>query len=302
MRAQLLILVLLAGCSKAAPLPNPEGAVERSILGQTIQVVPHPVRVLAGNVGTLELALGLIDLKRFAAVPAEGYGYSILGRDPKRLDGIPKFPVFDAESILAAKPDLVLASDWQSYETISATRDAGLPVLRIPTPSTWEQLNRILLALGVAFDADAEAAALVKDLARRRKALAERTEPFKHLRAMAYSNFGTGGATAGAGSTWDLILQAAGVRNAATEEGIDGHEAIDLERLMEINPDLLLLSEDVGGDAALEDLHSLPNKGGLDALKSGWIMRMPSELYASSSHHMLDAAELLVERLEALKR
>lgn len=301
MRARLLILALVAGCSQAAPLPTPEGALERTILGQTITVVRRPVRVLAGNVGTLELALGLIDLERFAAVPTEGYEYSILGRDPELMDGMPKFPVFDAESILAAKPDLVLASDWQSFETISATRAAGLPVLRIPTPSSWEQLNEILLALGVVFDADAEAAALVKQLAERRKALAERTAPFKHLRAMAYSNFGTGGDTAGAGSTWDLILQAAGLRNAATEEGIDGHEAIDLERLMEINPDFLLLSEDVGGDAALQDLLSLPDQGGLNALKNGSIMRMPSELYASSSHHMLDAAELLVERLEALK-
>jgi iron complex transport system substrate-binding protein len=301
MRARLLILALAASCSPAAPVPAAEDAIERTVLGQTLLVTPHPVRVLAGNVGTLELALGLIDLKRFAAVPAEGYEYSILGRNPERIDGMPKFPVFDAESILAAEPDLVLASDWQSFETISATRAAGLPVLRIPTPSSWEQLDEILLGLGVAFDAEQEAAALVLDLAQRREALAKRTQPFKHLRAMAYSNFGTGGATAGKGSTWDLIMQAAGVRNAATEVGIDGHEAIDLERLMEINPEFLLLSEDVGGDAALEDLRSLPEQGGLEALKTGSIMRMPSELYASSSQHMLDAAELLVQRLEALQ-
>ena len=302
MRAPMLTLVLLASCSPAAPVPASKDAIRRTILGQTPLVTPHPVRVLAGNVGTLELALGLIELERFAAVPAEGYEYSILGRDPERLDAMPKFPVFDAESILAAQPDLVLASDWQSFETISATRDAGLPVLRVPTPSSWEQLDEILLGLGVAFDAQDKAAALVLELAQRRAALAKRTAPFKHLRAMAYSNFGTGGATAGAGSTWDLILQAAGLRNAATEEGIDGHEALDLERLMQINPDFLLLSEDVGGDAALVDLNSLPDKGGLNALKNGFIMRLPSELYASSSHHMLDAAELLVERLEALQR
>ena len=49
-------------------------------------------------------------------------------------------------------------------------------------------------------------------------------------RVLVYSNYGAGGATAGSGTTWDLILQASGLRNAAAEAGIGLGLVIALNR------------------------------------------------------------------------
>ena len=128
----------------------------------------------------------------------------------------------------------------------------------------------------------------------------ERSRPHAKLRALVYNNYGAGGTTAGKGSTWDLIIQTAGLRNAATEAGLEGHPSLDLEALLSLDPDLLLLSSGGSGDSTLTELRSLPRLTGLRPLQSGDIIRLPPTLFATSSQHMLDAAELLIARLEEL--
>lgn len=294
------LALLIGSCGDAGPRQVNPDLREVDFLGQTVYVPQHPTRMLASNVGALELLLGVASLDRICSIPAEGYEYSVLGDHPERLQNIHQFATFDAESVLATDPDLVLASDWQSPETCAAIAAAQVPTLRIPTPATWKELSEILLALGRVVGDEPRARDLNVSLRARREALHQRSQSRGKVRALVYSNYGAGGTTAGKGSTWDLIIQTAGLHNAASEAGLDGHPTLDLEALLSLDPDVLLVSAGPAGDSTLAELRSLPRLTGLRPLQSGAIIRLPSTLFATSSQHMLDAAELLVDQLEQL--
>lgn len=288
----------LFGCGGSAT-PERTDLVEVEFLGSTVRVPERAVRIAAGNVGTLELALGIVPMERFAAVPAEGYEYSVLGDDPALLDGKLQYATFEAEAVLAGDPDLVLASDWQALETCSALERAGVPVIRVPTPASWSDLEATLRDLGAVLGEPAAAEQICAALAARRKALLARAKPYAQLRALVYSNYGAGGATAAKGSTWEAIFTAAGLKNAATVAGMAGHPTLDLEALIDLDPDILVLSNDVTGEATLAELRALPPGSGLRPLApGGLILRLPQTLFATSSQHMLDAAESLIDQLE----
>ena len=71
---------------------------------------------------------------------------------------------------------------------------------------------------------------------------------------------------------------------------------IEFQRL--IDPDLLLVSENLEGvSPAIGTLRSHPSAQGLRALKTNQIVSLPASLYSTSSLRVLDAAELLVDRL-----
>ena len=117
---------------------------------------------------------------------------------------------------------------------------------------------------------------------------------------LSYTNYGSGGTTAGSGTSWDLMFELAGCRNAATEAGLAGHSPVDFEGLLALDPDVFLVGITPEGQASpsMEMLTSDSSLAGLEAVRQGRIVRLPAYLYSSSTHHLLDAAEELAKRLK----
>jgi iron complex transport system substrate-binding protein len=261
-----------------------------------------PDRLLPANASALDLVAVLVGPERLCAVPETAGGYASVRVDEEPWRSLPELVQYRAEEVLALEPELVIVHAWQDPETTRLLRRAGVPVVELPDVFEVEVLLAVVRSLGGILHADERAAALAAEIEARCERLAARA-PNVAPRAMYYSNYGTGGWTAGAGTAEDLVMRLAGLRNAAAEAGITKHGQIDLERLLALDPDVMIVCA-LGEDSELSTtrtyLGSEPVLRGLRAVRDERILLLPVRLYSSTSHHMLAAAEELADQLARL--
>ncbi|MBL8898820.1 MAG: ABC transporter substrate-binding protein [Planctomycetes bacterium] len=290
------LAALLAGFLSACG-PNEGERRYRLFGGEELLLRGAPRRVVAANAGCAEYLLDLLPPERIAALPAEVFEYA--ARPPERA-AWPEARLlarYESEAVLAHAPDLVLVTPWQPAEVGAALRRAGVPVLVVPEVRELEEAREILLFLGRVFEREARAEELWLDVERRAAALRERA-PEPAPRVLPYANLGDGGWTAGKGTTLDFALRLAGCTNLAAGAGFAGHARIDLEAVAHLAPEWIAIStEELSGgpSTTLAALRAAPLTSSLPALQKERVLRLPPRLAGSTTHHVIDAAELLRE-------
>ncbi len=153
--------------------------------------------------------------------------------------------------------------------------------------------------------ASARARAQVLEIEARRARLSARAARFAGLRALSYTNLGAGGWTSGSNTTGQILLELAGLTNAAAEAGLAGDAPADQERLLALAPDLFLVGRPDRSESSPPSanfLYAEPALQHLEALRARRVVALPPALFTSASPELLRGAELLVESLEAWER
>jgi len=268
--------------------------------GSTVLLEAPPARVLAGNASLLDSLILLIDPERMAALPSTAFDYSSLVEEPGAWAEVPLLKRFDAEEILAPEPDLVLVHAYQAGSAIDRVTEHDVPVVVLPIATSWKEILEQLEFLARLVGEEERGAQAVAGLEARRREL-QRDSPRSGLRVLPYGNYGSGGSTAGAGTTWQVMIELSGMRNAAAEAGLDGHPEIDFEQLLSIAPDFFLIAEPEGelassargilaGESLLSDL---------EAVRGERYLVLPEYLYSAASHELLTAAERIAAQADA---
>jgi len=260
-----------------------------------------PQRIVPGNAGVLDLLSLLVGPERLAALPKGAAEYSRLRPlETGPWSQLPVFARYAAEDILQHRPDLVLTNDWQSPESNQILGQNKVPVVRLPTAKSWQELLEELRLIGRLCDSDGRAETVIQGLEARRAALAAARMPGASPTVLSYSNFGGGGFTSGKGSTMDILLGLAGLTNAATAAGLVGECELNLEQLLTINPDFILVSRSDADSSPSEDfLRGRGELRGLNALADKHILRLHRALFSSTSSVLMDAAEELQALVQA---
>jgi ABC-type Fe3+-hydroxamate transport system substrate-binding protein len=260
--------------------------------------VSSSLRILPTNASAVDYVLSLVDAERVVAIPNTVDDYAnVPGLDAFGEDE--RFNQFSAEVLLSFAPDLIVASPWQGKDTIARVRAAGVRVFELGTVKSLDDINRSLLELGEELHATERAQHLVDDFAMRVAAMKTAAAVREPISAISYTNYGSGGWAAGAGTTADMVLGLAGIENLAAQEGRSGNETLDVETLLTWDPDWIVVSKPSGAYGAtrafLENEASLI---GMSCLKSGQIAEVPAALHSTTSHFLVDAAEALVEEID----
>jgi iron complex transport system substrate-binding protein len=298
-----LLLLAATGCDRSEP-PK----LEATELAQA-QAIARPQRIVPSTARALEFTAALVGPERVAGLPEQGFEYATLGDDEARFAVLPRFYAYRAEDILALQPDLVLGDPWQPGDTDERLLEAGVRVVRLPGTATWREAADVLVQLGNLLGETQRAAEVVADLERRVEELAQSSERRANLRALPYSNFGSEGFSAGTGTTIDEVLRLAGLTNACSAVGRQGHVKMDFEELLVLDPDLIVVGAplraehghagDKGG-ASREVLLGEPRLASLRAVRERRIVELPPGLYACASHLVVEAAEVLAQRVDEL--
>jgi iron complex transport system substrate-binding protein len=113
-------------------------------------------------------------------------------------------------------------------------------------------------------------------------------------------DYATWGSAQGAGSSWDEIIRWAGLINAVGEFAADewGQVPLSKEKILELDPDLLVLpgwvyGDPGGADAFFRQTLEDPALQGLSAIQEERVFQMPEGLKAAASQYMVDAVEYL---------
>jgi iron complex transport system substrate-binding protein len=309
----LLLLAGLASCGRGAETAGSERLPRALGTEFPLRLAMHegefllpapPTRILPVNAAWIDYVSVLVAPERVVALPSEAFGFSRLSSAPAGWDELPSLAVFEAERVLALAPDLVLAHAWQAPETITTLRRAGIPVLVVPVPESWDEILATLALLGTVVGERERAQELGADLEARHAELARRAAPFAGIRALSYTNLGTGGWTCGARTTADVLLTLAGLRNAAAEAGLVGDVPADQERLLTLSPELFLVGRPDRSESSAPSATFLlenPVLASLPAVRARRIVALPPALFTSASPELLTGAERLIDELERLQ-
>lgn len=265
--------------------------------GRKVVVPSKPTRIVAADAGTADMLAALVEPERIAAVPFTVDGFAGNREFFATHKQIPRFQQYQAEAMLALKPDLVLAISFHGNATSSILEERGIPVLRFELFKTFAGIRGQLLAIGSAVGEPARAAKLAEDFDRRlaavEKAVAGRPRP----RTLGYSKYDQGFAV-GVGESQDEVLRRAGAVNAAVELNLVGHVNFSSEKMLRLKPDFIVVSGEAGlqspqAQIVLNDpvLRELP------AVRLRRIAVVPDRYYSSPSQYVVDAVEILARQL-----
>ena len=133
--------------------------------------------------------------------------------------------------VLALQPDMVVRTYGGGHDIADFMQDPGVPVVQIGFPQSIAEVRGEVLRVGTELGKPDEAAALVAEMDRRLKALADRTGPPREVLYMTPA-----GVTAGEGTLVHELFVAAGLRNFQDRPGWN---PLPLERLAYERPDLI---------------------------------------------------------------
>jgi iron complex transport system substrate-binding protein len=197
-------------------------------------------RIASINLCTDQLLLTLAD-------PPQILGLSPYSRDPARSWAAAEAASFPrlsgtAEDVLVLQPDAVVAGRFTKLATRQLLKDKGLRVVEFDTARSLDDARKQIRLMGEVTGhpdrASAEIDRLDAAMAHVRQLAARRL-----YRVLAISRRGW---VTGGDSLTSSLLANAGLTNAAKDLGIKSGGFVSLEMIVNLKPDLILVSDDSG--------------------------------------------------------
>jgi iron complex transport system substrate-binding protein len=277
-----------------------EGCAAVAVLVFSLIVMPGAhaqakPRIASINVCTDQLLLALADpeqivgLSPYSRDPARSWAAAEASRYPK-LSG-------EAEDVLVLKPDVVVAGRFTKRATRELLKAEGFRVEEFDAVRSVDDTKRQIMQMGqIVGHPDRAAAAVAKidaAVARAKAAVAR-----KPLRVLSLSRRGW---VSGGDSLTSSLLTTVGLDNAASQLGYKLGGFASLETIVNLKPDLLLLSD--GGDFAEDQGTAFLLHPALERLyPPDKRIVIPERLTVCGGPMIADALERLVSELERIER
>ncbi len=194
-----------------------------------------------------------------------------------------------SEELLLLAPSAVVVSDYTSGATEAQLASAGVCVLRLRAPRTFEDLIVQTEELGGFIRTESRARELARSMRKRLAALEELPHPTGRRRALLVQDpYAYGPRT-----IQDDCLRRAGLENALAPGKFAPTPQLGIEELMSLDPELVFLATDTEEPRPLrpERRPHGPGWAHLGALTRETAFEIPAAWMASISHHALDACE-----------
>ena len=267
--------------------------------GSPVRVQRRPERIVSLTSFTDDILVELVDHRRLV-------GLTIFSEDPAvsnvagQISDIPHRLTVNIEVILSLQPDLVFVANWSEADKVTQLRDAGVPVYLVATGLTVAEIQEKIRTIGLLVDARQQAQAMIERMDGRLAAVEGAVSSIPGGRRLTVMDYATWGSSQGSGSSWDEVVRLAGLINAVGEFASDelGQVPLSKEKILELDPDLLILPGWVYGDpgqadAFFKQMLEDPALQGLSAVREGRVYQIPEGLKAATSQYIVDAVEYL---------
>lgn len=255
--------------------------------GTTITLNTTPQRIVSLSPSNTEIlaAIGLLD--RVVGV-TDVCDYPPEVKNKTRVGG---YSAISIEKVAATKPDLVIASDKTSRETVSRLREIGFPVI-VVAPKNVDHVIRDICILGNITGRENQAGDLATSLIRRiDNASDARYANSPTIAHVVYNNplYVSGNETL----QHDIITRTGGTNVFA---GRNGWGTVSLEELLLANPDIIIVSsgggmDPSGRDVILGEFMENPHYASLSAVKNCHVYAVNADIISRPGPRVADAAE-----------
>jgi iron complex transport system substrate-binding protein len=267
--------------------------------GRTLRLQSKPQRIISLTSFTDDILVDLLDHRRLI-------GLTNFSEDPTvsnvvdKISDIPNRLTVNVEVILSLQPDLVFVANWSEADKVTQLRDAGVPVFLIATALTVPAIQEKIRTIGLLVDARQRAEAMIEQMDRRLAAVERVVSSIPEMQRLTVMDYATWGSAQGAGSSWDEVIRLSGLSNAVGGFASDewGQVPLSKEKILELDPDLLILpgwiyGDPGGADAFYKQMMEDPALQGLSAVREGRVYQIPEGLKAATSQYIVDAVEYL---------
>jgi iron complex transport system substrate-binding protein len=229
-----LSLPVAAGSAAAAqscsfPVTKTDGS------GTEVTLEEEPQRVVTLNPSVAQIMWEIGAREKVVGV-SKYASYLEGAEDREVISGEEQFVVH--EKVVELEPDLVLAPNTISNETVEKLRDAGLTVYHFPEAETIEDVYEKTMVVGE-LTGECEGARETVDWMQERIGVVDEAVAGQERPDVLYLFFGY---TAGEGTFINEIIRAAGGTNVAAEVGIESYRQMSEEVIVEQDPDWIILN------------------------------------------------------------
>lgn len=293
--------VLFNGCGQTNKTagrnmePNRISYEVKDATGHILQFSKKPQRIISIGIAADEMLVGLVPLDRIAALSflSDDAGISNITAQAAKIKTKIRA---NAEIIIGLQPDLVLMADWQAIELLQILRDAKIPVYVYKTPSTIDEVQKVILELSLVVGEKQNGEKIVAEMNRTLQKVAASLGTIPEQERLAAVRYTFEGVSGGEGSLFNDIFRYAQVTNPLAKIGAAPHNILPKEKIVELNPDILILPQwelDINSNAAafkkqvLED----PSLKSVSAVHNGRVIIIPDKHFLTSSQWIVLGVE-----------
>ena len=187
-----------------------------------------------------EMLLGLVSENRIA-------GLSGKINEDKEISNIAdkakKFPKVESneEILISLEPDLIIVADWVTKKIDDIGAIIGAKVYYYKTPNSYEEQKKVIRDLANLVEEKENGEKLIKNMDDKLKVLQNKiAKNYKGAkpRILMYTSFGT---TSGKNTTFDDMVKLINGINVVSEAGINKYQDISKEKIIELNPDIIIV-------------------------------------------------------------
>ena len=187
-----------------------------------------------------EMLLGLVPENRIAGLSGK------INEDKEIsniVDKAKKFPKVEGneEVLMSLEPDLIIVADWLSKRITDIGAITGAKVYFYKTPNSYEEQKKLIRDLANLVEEKENGEKLIKNMDNRLKVLQNKiAKNYKGAKPkiLMYTSFGT---TSGKNTTFNDMVKLINGVNVVAEAGIDGFKDISKEKIIELNPDIIIV-------------------------------------------------------------
>jgi len=267
--------------------------------GALVTLSAAPRRIVSLTLATDEMLMGLVDFSRIQGVTSLAVDPAI-SNVADRAAAVPHKLEMNVETILSLSPDLVLVADWSDAGPVQQLRDASVPVYLMKSGVTIASIERKIERLALLAGEPARGRDMIRRMEARLEAVARRVSTIPPDRRLSVIDYATWGSAQGRGSSWDEMLQRAGLIDGVGALAADewGQVPLSREKLLALDPDVLVLpgwvyNDPSGAAAFYTQVTRDPSLRGLRAMKTGRVYQMPERLKSTTSQYIAEAVEWL---------
>ncbi|MGN0943507.1 MULTISPECIES: ABC transporter substrate-binding protein [Fusobacterium] len=213
----------------------------------------------------------------------------------------------NVELVIDLEPDLVLIMDWMGKDKISQLEDAGIDTFVYKTSRTYEEQHKLFRELAELVDEQEQGKKILKDMDKRleklQKQIKEKLKDKASPRILLYSSIEE---TEGIGTLYDDMIKLIYGQNLAAELGLKGTGKISKEKVIDINPEIILIPvwgmhEKKGTDKLLDILLKDKSFEEVKAVKEKKVYIVAHKYQTITSQYLIDAIEMLGKEVYQLE-
>lgn len=208
--------------------------------GFEMTIEKTPENIISLTLGTDEMLMGLIDSSKIKALTnyADDEGISNIAKEAAKVKE--RVTMDSMEKVMELQPDLVFLDTWVDSKTVKQLRDSGILVYVFKTPSSIQEQKDTIIEIAHVVGADNKGEEVVAWMDEKLESVGKKLKELKADEKLSIMDYGEMGSS-GAGTNFDDIVTRAGLINAVAKAGIEGWAEVSKEKIIEMNPDVIML-------------------------------------------------------------